>query len=93
MTAPNPRWLRSCDSPPAGKVPFTADSIIGLYDQICNAPLRFPEEIFVSDSIKHLITRLLDKDPDNRISLASTMVHPWVTHNMAYPLPNIQVSS
>ena len=75
----------------AGKVPFTSDSIIGLYNQICTAPLRFPEEVFVSDSIKHLITRLLDKDPDNRISLASTMVHPWVTHNMAYPLPNIQV--
>lgn len=76
---------------PAGVVPFKADSILGLYDKICNAPLEFPPDVFVSDSLKHLITRLLDKDPETRISLTSVMSHHWVTHNGAYPLPNIQV--
>lgn len=71
-------------------MPFKADSILGLYDQICNAPLTFPPDAFVSDSLKHLLTRLLDKDPESRISLPSVMAHHWVTHNGAYPLDNIQ---
>lgn len=64
---------------------------MGLYNEICNAPLTFPEHIFVSNSLKHLLARLLDKDPDSRMSLTSAMNHHWVTHNGAYLLPNIQV--
>ena len=79
-------------SVPAGTVPFKSDSILGLYNEICNTPLTFPEHIFVSDSMKHLLLRLLDKDPENRISLTSAMCHQWVTHNGAYPLDNIQAS-
>lgn len=75
----------------AGTVPFKSDSILGLYNEICKTPLTFPEHIFVSDSMKHLLLRLLDKDPENRISLTSAMCHQWVTHNDAYPLQNIQV--
>lgn len=77
----------------AGTVPFKSDSILGLYNEIRNTPLSFPEHIFVSDSMKHLLLRLLDKDPENRISLTSAMCHQWVTHNGAYPLPNIQVQA
>ena len=75
----------------AGAVPFKSDSIMGLYNEICNKQLVFPPEIFVSNSLKHLLSRLLDKDPDTRISLTGAMHHHWVTHNGGYPLPNIQV--
>lgn len=62
-------------------MPFKSDSILGLYDEICEAPLEFPPDIFVSDSLKHLLTGLLDKDPDTRLSLIAVMGHPWVTYN------------
>jgi len=75
----------------AGRVPFKSDSILGLYDEIRNAPLVFPEDVFVSDSLKRLLSGLLDKDPENRMSLTGAMYHQWTTHNGAYPLPNIQV--
>ena len=65
--------------------------MISLYDKICNEPLEMPNEPFVSDSLRHLITRLLDKDPESRISLVGTMRHPWITHNGAYPLETAQV--
>ena len=64
--------------PPTGTVPFKSNSILGLYEEICEAPLEFPSDIFVSDSLKHLLTGLLDKDPESRMSLLAVMSHPWV---------------
>lgn len=67
-------------------MPFKADSILGLYEQICKAPLDCPSSIFVSDSLKNLLTRLLDKDPETRMCLEDAMRHPWVTENEELPL-------
>lgn len=75
-----------------GRQPFRAESLMGLYDAICSEPLQFPPEIFISDSLKHLLRRLLEKDPSKRIGLLSVMNHQWVTHNGAYLLPNCRVS-
>ena len=52
----------------------------GLYDAICTQPLVFPPDVFVSDSLKHLLRRLLEKDPEKRISLVSAVGHSqWRT--------------
>ena len=59
---------------------------MGLYHNIRNEDLEFPPNIFVSDSIRHLLTGLLDKDPKTRMSLAAVMSHPWVTYNGELPL-------
>jgi len=76
----------------ADTVPFKSESIMGLYDQIRTAPLHFPAHINASESLKHLIGRLLCKDPELRICLPATLAHPWVTHNGEYPLPIMQVT-
>lgn len=70
----------------AGTVPFKAHSILGLYDEICNSPLKFPNDVHVSDSLKHLLQRMLDKDPATRIHLSTVMRHPWSTYNDELPL-------
>ena len=67
-------------------MPFKSDSILGLYDEICEAPLKFPRDVFVSNSLKHLLSKLLDKDPDSRMDLIEAMRHPWVTYNGELPL-------
>ena len=79
-------WLL-CD----GVVPFKANSILGLYEQICSSPLEFPDDIFVSDSLKKLLLGLLDKDPDARLSLAAIMTHPWITYNGELPLLTVSL--
>ena len=83
--------MRLIDSSVAGEQPFKADSRPGLYEVICNDPLRFPEHTFVSDSLKHYLSRLIEKDPDKRISLIAAMEHQWITHNGSYPMSNCKV--
>ena len=77
----------------AGSVPFKARTNMELYKEICEAPLHFPSDTFVSGSLKHLLTKLLDKDPESRIHLNGVMSHPWVTHNGLRPIPGFTVSS
>ena len=76
----------------AGSVPFKARTNIDLYKEICEAPLEFPNDVFVSESLKHLLVKLLDKDPESRIHLNGVMSHPWVTHNGLRPIPGFTVS-
>ena len=59
---------------------------MGLYHNIRDQVLQFPPDIVLSDSIKHLLTGLLDKDPETRMSLLTVMSHPWVTYNGEMPL-------
>ena len=68
-----------------------AKSRYDLYQVIQTENPTFPAAIFISDSLKHLLARLLEKDPTKRISLVGAMHHPWVTSNGAAPLPNLQV--
>lgn len=65
----------------AGTVPFKSNSIMGLYMEICSAELQFPPSVFVSESLKHLLRGMLDKNPETRMSLDAAMSHPWVTYN------------
>ena len=67
-------------------MPFKSNSILGLYDKICNTPLEYPGDIFVSDSLKHLLAGLLEKDCQRRMSLADAVNHSWVTYNGELPL-------
>lgn len=67
-------------------MPFKSDSILGLYDRICEDPLEFPQNVFVSDSLKHLLDGLLKKDSASRMTLDAAMCHPWVTYNGELPV-------
>ena len=75
-------YLECC----AGTVPFKSESILGLYKQICEAPLEFPDDIITSSALKHLLSRMLDKKPEHRMNLKAVMQHPWATYNGMLPL-------
>ena len=57
-----------------GHLPFHDENIVVLYDKIRNTNLTFPEEPFVSDDMKELITSMLSKDPTDRITLPDIKV-------------------
>ncbi|XP_035288923.1 calcium/calmodulin-dependent protein kinase kinase 1 isoform X1 [Anguilla anguilla] len=70
-----------------GKCPFIDEYILALHNKIRSRPVEFPETPSISEDLKALILRMLDKNPDNRITIPEIKLHPWVTQNGADPLP------
>ncbi|XP_056329625.1 calcium/calmodulin-dependent protein kinase kinase 1b isoform X2 [Danio aesculapii] len=62
-----------------GKCPFHDDYILGLHEKIRSMSVEFPDKPEISEQLKDLITRMLDKVPESRITLAEIKLHPWVT--------------
>ncbi|XP_074153879.1 calcium/calmodulin-dependent protein kinase kinase 1 [Sminthopsis crassicaudata] len=71
-----------------GKCPFIDDSILALHQKIKKEEVGFPEQPLISESLKDLILRMLDKDPQTRIVIPEIKGHPWVTKNGTCPLPS-----
>uniref|UniRef100_A0A8C3UG22 Calcium/calmodulin dependent protein kinase kinase 1 n=1 Tax=Catharus ustulatus TaxID=91951 RepID=A0A8C3UG22_CATUS len=66
-----------------GKCPFIDEYILGLHNRIKTKPVEFPED----DELKELILRMLDKNPETRITVPEIKVHPWLSRGGAEPLP------
>lgn len=64
-----------------GQVPFRGDSILQLHQNIREAKLDFPEEDIVNDSLKDLLSKLLAKHHEDRLSIEDAKLHPWVTED------------
>ncbi|XP_043574757.1 calcium/calmodulin-dependent protein kinase kinase 1 isoform X1 [Chiloscyllium plagiosum] len=70
-----------------GKCPFIDEYILALHAKIKNWPVEFPEKPEVSEELKDLLLRMLDKNPDTRITVPQIKLHQWVTKNGTDPLP------
>ncbi|XP_072033965.1 calcium/calmodulin-dependent protein kinase kinase 2-like isoform X2 [Amphiura filiformis] len=70
-----------------GQVPFQDDFILGLHAKIRNEQLTFPKNVEISEDLKDLILRTLEKDPETRIKLPEIKEHPWVSRDGTEPLP------
>ncbi|ESQ37493.1 hypothetical protein EUTSA_v10002549mg [Eutrema salsugineum] len=60
-----------------GQYPFLGDTLQDTYDKIVHNPLIIPEGL--NPQLKDLITGLLCKDPNKRMTLKAVAEHPWVT--------------
>ncbi|KAJ0004269.1 hypothetical protein NQD34_010483 [Periophthalmus magnuspinnatus] len=67
--------------------PFIDDYILALHNKIRTKPVEFPESPEVSEELRTLILRMLDKNPDTRITLPEIKMDQWVTRGGADPLP------
>ncbi|KAF7641879.1 hypothetical protein LDENG_00269680 [Lucifuga dentata] len=70
-----------------GKCPFYDEYIVSLHNKIKNKPVEFPEKPVISEGLKELIERMLDKNPETRITIPEVKLHRWVTEDGAAPLP------
>ncbi|XP_020493735.1 calcium/calmodulin-dependent protein kinase kinase 2 isoform X1 [Labrus bergylta] len=70
-----------------GVCPFMDERIVSLHQKIKTQPVELPEHADISDDLKDLLLRMLDKNPETRISIPQIKVHPWVTRHGAEPLP------
>uniref|UniRef100_A0A672LRU4 calcium/calmodulin-dependent protein kinase n=1 Tax=Sinocyclocheilus grahami TaxID=75366 RepID=A0A672LRU4_SINGR len=62
-----------------GRCTFHDEYILGLHEKIRTAPVEFPDMPVISDGLKDIIIRMLDKVPETRIMLPEIKLHPWVT--------------
>uniref|UniRef100_A0A061REP4 Calcium/calmodulin-dependent protein kinase kinase n=1 Tax=Tetraselmis sp. GSL018 TaxID=582737 RepID=A0A061REP4_9CHLO len=62
-----------------GEMPFDGKSIAEIHYNIANKALEFSASYFVSDELKDLLLRMMEKDPAKRIRLPEIMAHSWVT--------------
>ena len=46
---------------------------------------------YISDDAKDLVHRLLELDPDNRISIEEAITHPWIRPNRADGVSEIKL--
>jgi [calcium/calmodulin-dependent protein kinase] kinase len=57
-----------------GQIPFHDDNVLALYSKIQNDPVVFREQPVVSGELKDLISRMLHKDPSQRLTLPEVKV-------------------
>lgn len=70
-----------------GQCPFMDERILTLHGKIKNQPLEFPDQPEIAEDLKDLILKMLEKNPESRISVPDIKLHPWVTKHGAEPLP------
>uniref|UniRef100_A0A8C6V1J4 calcium/calmodulin-dependent protein kinase n=1 Tax=Neogobius melanostomus TaxID=47308 RepID=A0A8C6V1J4_9GOBI len=70
-----------------GVCPFMDERILSLHQKIKTQPVELPENADISDDLKDLLLKMLDKNPETRITVPQIKVHPWVTRHGAEPLP------
>ncbi|XP_037323040.2 calcium/calmodulin-dependent protein kinase kinase 1 isoform X2 [Pungitius pungitius] len=70
-----------------GKCPFIDEYILALHNKIRTGLVDFPEIPKISEEMRGLILRMLDKNPDTRITIPEIKLDPWVTQLGTDPLP------
>jgi [calcium/calmodulin-dependent protein kinase] kinase len=71
-----------------GQVPFKDDNILALYNKIRTQPMQVPDDHDVSTELLDLLTKMLIKNPNERITLQDIKLDDWVTGYGMYPMPS-----
>lgn len=69
-----------------GKPPFETENVKETYKRIKSCSFKFPDHVKASDEVKDLITKILVKDPNARLSLDKILAHPWLNNGEGIPL-------
>ncbi|KAJ2824698.1 hypothetical protein IWW50_003208 [Coemansia erecta] len=69
-----------------GTLPFQGRSVFEIIDAISAYDLKFPGPY--NEQLQDLIRRMLERNPESRITIAEIREHPWVTQDGAYHLPS-----
>ncbi|KAJ4930153.1 hypothetical protein JOQ06_019166 [Pogonophryne albipinna] len=71
----------------SGKCPFIDEYILALHNKIRTKLVDFQETPNISEELRTLILRMLDKNPDTRITIPEIKLDQWVTQGGTDPLP------
>ena len=59
-----------------GKIPFTGDNQMHMYENIRTQEVTFPRKI--EPNLEDLLKKMLVKDPDHRPTIEEVQKHPWI---------------
>lgn len=60
-----------------GHPPWVASNILNLYNKIQQEELVFPETPSIDPGLRDLLTKMMTKDPNDRITIQQVLQHPW----------------
>ncbi|EXB64077.1 Calcium-dependent protein kinase SK5 [Morus notabilis] len=71
----------------SGVPPFWAESEMGIFRQILQGKLDFESEPWpsISQSAKDLIRKMLDRNPNKRLTAHQVLCHPWIVDDRIAP--------
>ena len=61
--------------------PFSGEDINDLVRNVIKNNFDYPTEIQISDSYKDLVNKILEKDPNKRLTIEQIKQHPWMHIN------------
>lgn len=68
-----------------GYLPFEDPVTKKLYKKIMSADYKIPK--YVSNTVKDLMVKILNTDPDERYTITDIMNHPWFNRVTTFPWP------
>lgn len=71
-----------------GRLPFKGASIIDVFQSIQNDEPFYPDDL--DADLKDLLQRMMEKDPQERITMTDIRTHPWVTKQGSAPLTSFE---
>ncbi|XP_066585927.1 calcium/calmodulin-dependent protein kinase kinase 1 isoform X2 [Prorops nasuta] len=96
-TTPGARYSGTCDvwslgvtlyCLVTGRIPWDGSgSIVGVQAAVRSEPLKYPEKPELSEDLRDFISKMLAKNPAERITLGEIKEHPWLTDHGAELLP------
>ncbi|KAL0818622.1 hypothetical protein ABMA28_009054 [Loxostege sticticalis] len=73
-----------------GKVPWCGPTAQELQRRVLEEPLTFPQRPLLTRPLKHLLSRMLDKNPGTRATMQEIKENEWITNSGQDPLPSEQ---
>ncbi|CAI2383695.1 unnamed protein product [Moneuplotes crassus] len=58
--------------------PFCEKTEFDTFKSIISDPLKFPNTLTLTKEVRHLLSKMLDKNPKTRYSLENIQLHPWI---------------
>jgi len=68
-----------------GILPFKAAKVADLKLKIVNDEVEYPSDVSISEELRDLIDRMLDKNPETRASTFEITDHPWMNERQFSP--------
>ncbi|KAJ2402512.1 hypothetical protein GGI23_000661 [Coemansia sp. RSA 2559] len=69
-----------------GTLPFKGSTVVEIMDSISSDAISFPGPH--DGQLQDLLLRMLERNPDARITIAEIREHPWVTQGGTFELPS-----
>lgn len=76
------------ESPASGTI-SRANEILKMLEKMVNRKYPMPENVELTPECRDLLTRLLLPDPNQRITMADVMKHPWFVANLPAAAANM----